>query len=956
MAAKVGNVIVNFITNLAAFETDIKKATRSLKSMGRDFEGAGTAMTKYLSVPIAAFGAIVGKMSVDFNEGMDTIRSGTGATGKALEGLGVSMRTVMKRAPQDIASVSTAIADLNTRLGITGKPLEEMSTQLLNLARITKSEIAPLVTSSTRLFGDWSIATEKQSKTLDYLYKVSQNTGIGIQQLMELTVQYGAPLRALGFNLEQAAAMMGKWEKEGVNMETVLAGLRFRLGEFAKSGKDPIEALRQIQERIKGAKTESEATAISFKAFGKRAAVDMGRAIIEGRFDIEDLIKTLNASRETINKAADDTMSFTDKLGIFRNKVALAAEPLGNALIRALENMLPYLEKTLELVASMGAAFAALPGPIQMAVVGLAGFTAALGPMVMLIGSSITNFAAMLPLLGKLGALMGVGGVTAAAIALGAAVAGVGAAFVAWRLYESHQEMKRHWEAMSQGAIKADEFAKSLEAVGYHIDRNGLSSEQWIEKIGRIKQGMEETKEVFKQFNIEFFKTAHSAELAKISFQEATGKISKEQAAMLRGQIDALMKLEGAQKTTVVGTENTAEKIAKLREEFAGAFSPMDALTKKLGEYQSIGIPLNDVIKAFASNIVDAAHAQVKMSGSLTESQGAMLAQALYFETIRDRIYDANIQLDEYAHSIDTLEMPTMPDMPELPEAGIKFGLSGDVMAVYDAMQQSLKDKLQNMQPFLQTPDEEQLAILQGYYNDLDELRANSLISEQEYAEAKKQIASDEIAYKLSAYRNYFGNLSNLQSSHLRALAIVGKSAAIAEATINTYVGATKALAQGGIWGAVDMAIVMAMGMAQVSQIAAQGFAKGGMVPGGERLIKVNEQGSEFVMNSKATKEYLPLLQMMNNPAPINNRLETSSVASALAPRAVSVSIANYGTSKQFEVQQLDEGNIRIIARDEAMRTLSSKGPEIIANDMAYANSRTSKAIARHTTARRADR
>ena len=242
MAANVGQVIIDFLLNTGKFETDLNKATRSFKKMGTDLTAAGKAMTTTITLPLVAVGAAVGKMAADMDNGIDTIRAGTGATGKALQALGDNMRNVMNQVPASVDNVSTAIADLNTRLGITGRPLEAMATQMLNLARVSKTETAPLIAASTRMFGDWSVSTDKQSAALDLMWKTSQTTGIGMQQLLETVVAYGAPLRAFGFSLDEAAALMGKWEKEGVNMETVLAGLRFALGNFAKAGREPGKA------------------------------------------------------------------------------------------------------------------------------------------------------------------------------------------------------------------------------------------------------------------------------------------------------------------------------------------------------------------------------------------------------------------------------------------------------------------------------------------------------------------------------------------------------------------------------------------------------------------------------------------------------------------------------------------------------------------------------------------
>ncbi|ARB11162.1 tail tape measure domain protein [Pseudomonas phage JG054] len=124
-----------------------------------------------------------------------------------------------------------------------------------------------------------------------------------------------------------------------------------------------------------------------------------------------------------------------------------------------------------------------------------------------------------------------------------------------------------------------------------------------------------------------------------------------------------------------------------------------------------------------------------------------------------------------------------------------------------------------------------QLELIQTYYAQLDMLRQNDLISEQDYANAKVQLTIRENELKTQNMRNFFSGLASLQSSNIKELAAIGKAAAITQAIMNTYEGATKALAQGGIYGAAMAAVVVASGMAQVAAIRAQqtqGFMTGG--------------------------------------------------------------------------------------------------------------------------------
>lgn len=311
-----------------------------------------------------------------------------------------------------------------------------------------------------------------------------------------------------------------------------------------------------------------------------------------------------------------------------------------------------------------------------------------------------------------------------------------------------------------------------------------------------------------------------------------------------------------------------------------------------------------------------------------------------------DKYQEISISTDQFAESWDAIGKATI-EATEIDAA------------ILGEAEDRITQMMERSRDFTTTAQEEQLETIRQYYDDLDELRERDLISEEEYSNAKKRLAAEETSVKLSNARTFFGNLAELQTSHIRAIAAIGKAAAIAQATINTYEGATKALAQGGIWGALNMAAVMAAGFAQVAAISSQGFKEGGFTGfGSPDEVAGFVHGQEFVMDADVTRRYRPLLEaMQNDTVPQGSAYDVGAagdVGGLLRPE-LQVSIQNYGTSKAFDVE-MDAGTVRIIARDEALSVLTQRGPEVIAADLAYANSRTSKALAKHTTARRGDR
>jgi hypothetical protein len=296
--------------------------------------GAAAAAAGVGALAVGAF-----KLGESFDSAYDTIRVTTGKTGKSLAGLKKDFKAVVQDVPTDFESAATAVGKLNQRTGQTGKGLQRLAEQELELSRITKTDLGENIAASTRLFRDWSIPTRKQATTLDEMFRAAQATGIGVTDLMEKVVQFGSPLRQLGFNLDQTTALFGEFERAGVVTETVLPGLKLALKGYALAHKDPQKALIETIRRIKESSTAADANSIAFKTFGARAGPDLAAAIREGHFDLDKLIKLIAGGKDTIRGAAADTADFAEKWKVFSNRMKVLAEPAVSALFTAISTL-----------------------------------------------------------------------------------------------------------------------------------------------------------------------------------------------------------------------------------------------------------------------------------------------------------------------------------------------------------------------------------------------------------------------------------------------------------------------------------------------------------------------------------------------------------------------------------------------------------------------------------------
>jgi phage-related minor tail protein len=234
---------------------------------------------------------------------------------------------------------------------LTGDDLEATAAQMLEMTRLTGGDLASNITEVSRVFGDWGVATDDQGARMDQLFRASQATGIGVDDLSSQLVKFGAPLRQLGFGFEESAALISAFEKEGVNGELVMGSMRIALGKLARAGEPAEETFRRVTDQIADAGSTSEANALALELFGARAGPDMAAAIREGRFEVGDLIDQIASGEDTIRGAAADTEDWRQKWDILKNRTLVALEPLAASVFGAMGSFMEQLAPKAEALA-----------------------------------------------------------------------------------------------------------------------------------------------------------------------------------------------------------------------------------------------------------------------------------------------------------------------------------------------------------------------------------------------------------------------------------------------------------------------------------------------------------------------------------------------------------------------------------------------------------------------------
>lgn len=285
----------------------------------------------------------------EFDEMRDNIIIGTGASGEALEGLVDVAEAIATTVPVSFADAGDFVQNLNTRMGLVGDELEAVGTRVAALGELTGSAID--LDSLTGALNQFGISGEDAAEVMDYLWGVSQSTGIGFDDLTKIIEANAPALQALGFSFEEAANMAGLLDRAGLDANGTMGKLSKALVELAQPGESAEDAFHrvvgQIGEYIE-AGDEAAALDLATQIFGTRGATQFVAAVESGALSLEELEDAALGAGDGILGTYEATMDWPEQWELLKNKAKEALEPLGGALMEGATKAMEALSEAFD--------------------------------------------------------------------------------------------------------------------------------------------------------------------------------------------------------------------------------------------------------------------------------------------------------------------------------------------------------------------------------------------------------------------------------------------------------------------------------------------------------------------------------------------------------------------------------------------------------------------------------
>jgi len=330
--------------------------------------------------------------------------------------------------------------------------------------------------------------------------------------------------------------------------------------------------------------------------------------------------------------------------------------------------------------------------------------------------------------------------------------------------------------------------------------------------VARLKQGLEALG-MFGQAAVKFFAGDFAG-----AFQTAKDA-SKELFDVITGEDGGYEKVKESVKTAVEGIkEYTKSTIASAKANVELQKTAEVAKVQNqilIEQYDRQAEKLRQIRDDESKTIDERISANKKLGEVLDEQEKAMIANADLIIATAQAQYNKNKNQENYIALLEA----------QAEKEGVLAqieGLRSEQLTNINSLEKERADIQKSINEIIEgqlSPYEQLNKERDAKLAELDLLRATEEEKQQireQYAELEKQLDKATQQAKLETISQALSGVAALVGENTAA----GKAIAIAQATIDTYVGANKALAQGGIFGAISAAGIIAGGLANVRTIA----------------------------------------------------------------------------------------------------------------------------------------
>tara|TARA_R110002050_G_scaffold138984_1_gene262948 strand:- start:3076 stop:5454 length:2379 start_codon:yes stop_codon:yes gene_type:complete len=337
MGKSVGYLKILFGADLRGFNKAMSKAQRSIRKFGASMKKTGANLTRNVTLPIIALGAVSIKTFATFEQSMLKVKAVSGATAKEFE----TLKNQAKELGASTMFTASEVAGLQfelSKLGQTPKQINKSTQSILNLAQATSTDLSEASKTVAVALNSYNLEADQAARISDIMALASSSAAIDMEKLGSALPKVAATARISGDSFELMTSKLQVLADSGLEGARMGTQLKIIYSKLASSGLSWDEAMNKLR-------NSTDKIATAQKIFGENA---FNAAIIlsESKDKLNEYEKANLNATGTAQKLADIMDSGTS--GAFRRlKSALEglAIDLGGMLIPLLEDLMKIIKK-----------------------------------------------------------------------------------------------------------------------------------------------------------------------------------------------------------------------------------------------------------------------------------------------------------------------------------------------------------------------------------------------------------------------------------------------------------------------------------------------------------------------------------------------------------------------------------------------------------------------------------
>ena len=427
----------------------LKKGGSATKALGEGITELGSSMTLGLTVPIVAAGGAATSVAASFDDAMSQVQGALGGASADMDGLRdlalqLGADTVFSATESAQAMVELAKGGL-TEAQIKGGALAAS----MDLAAAGQLNLADAAATTVQMMGSFGLGAGDATRIANALAGAANASSADVSDLTQAMSQCSAQASLAGWSLEDTAAALALFADHGVKGSDAGTSLKTMLQRLAAPTDQAAEAIAAYGLNIRysngqmkdisgiadeltgklGGLSDAERDAALQTIFGSDAS---RAAAILMQSGSEGLAKYIAATNDA---TAAETMANAQK-----GELSWALENMGGAVESASiafgTALAPAITAVAGVIGNVAEAFASLPAGVQTGIAVVLALVAALGPLLMVIGSVVAALPAISEGFAVLGGALAIPLAPAAAVV--AAIAAIAAAiYAAWTTSET---------------------------------------------------------------------------------------------------------------------------------------------------------------------------------------------------------------------------------------------------------------------------------------------------------------------------------------------------------------------------------------------------------------------------------------------------------------------------------------------------------------------------------------